>query len=685
MKQFILLLFLQLTLGIYAKDIDLKTNITDVTVFQSGAQVKRQGQLKLPAGESLVKVSDATSLLKKESIQVKGEGNFTIIYVNYEVKLEDVDDEKASWKGLEEKQKVKMEELQALSVKIQILNAQENTILNLKNTSTQTKGGSVEQVVKAQETVKAKLYFIKSERLKLYQQVIEKFDDYKKLSQRLVALKSPKKNVKYEIVIKVSAKAETQATFFVNYVVPNAKWFPTYDLRVNSINQPLSIEYKANVSQESGEDWTNVNLKLSTGDPSQNMKKPVVDPWWLYLNSDYIIPFKQASFYKYTDARFYKVTGIVVDEESGDAVPWTSIMVSGSSVGTMADENGNFELVLPENAKQLNIYSIGYTSKAIIISEKNIAVKLKKEEKPLHETVKTDYDKQLMTVQSPLFEVPQLVVGGGLYDKIFGVDAPAGQYSQSDALGYSSSLNYNYNTAANVSISESRVEYSSKRSGKKTAMAPAYDVKANKTINIVNAEYAIEEKYTILSDPKNISVTIQRINTSATYQYYCAPRYDKDVFIIAKITDWDKYNLLEGQANVFLEGTFIGNTLFDTRFLVDTLEIALGRDKNISVERKKSKDYTKHQIAGNDNIVYKDWDITVKSIKQQPIDIIIEDQVPVTADSKIVITKEEISNASMDEKTGIVTWKFQVPSMETKKLKFKYKVKYPKGYFVGLD
>jgi uncharacterized protein (TIGR02231 family) len=226
-----------------------------------------------------------------------------------------------------------------------------------------------------------------------------------------------------------------------------------------------------------------------------------------------------------------------------------------------------------------------------------------------------------------------------------------------------------------------REEYQSIASNK----IDAKNVSATKTLNIVSTEFAIEERYSIPSDPKSMTVTIQSINTDAKYQYYCAPRLDKDVFITAQLVNWEQYNLLEGQANVFFEGTFIGNTFFDTRYAVDTLEISLGRDKGVKVERKKSKDYNKRQVVGNDNIAYRDWDIAVRNAKLQTIDIIIEDQFPVSSDSKIIVSQEEKSEGKVNETTGIVSWALKLEPSATKNLQLKYKVKYPKENYIGLD
>ncbi len=675
------LLFILIAFKISAKDVELKTSITEVTVFQSGAQVKRTGSVKIPAGESEIIIYDATSLLKKESIQVKGEGNFTILSVNHQAKLSDVDNEKTKWDALEAKQKSLMQQLEDLSVKIQVLNSQEAAIMNLKDISTTTKGVTVEQIAKAQELVRLKLTEIKIEKLKNSRLILDLFEEHKIVTQHLVALKTPKQTIQYEIVIKVSAKTAVNGDFVVSYIVPNAHWYPTYDLRVKNVSEPMTIEYKANVSQESGEDWNNIKLKLSTGDPSQSSQKPKIEAWWLYLNQNYVQPRQQDNFYRYTDARFTHANGIIINNYTGAAIPWCTVMVTGTNIGTTADADGNFSLLLPENAKQLTIYSIGYDAQSVNVSEKNLTVKMQKHEMAMNETVKTDYDKELLAVQSPMFNTD--------YDKdLVTLDVPVEpvyQYGMVSGEGNAENIMagaYNYSSADFKSGSTVTRETYSSMSTKNIA---ALQVVATKTLNIVSSEFSIEEKYSIPSDPKNITVSIQSITTDAKYQYYCAPRLDKDVFITAQLTNWEQYNLLEGQANVFFEGTFIGNTFFDTRYLVDTLEISLGRDKGIKVERKKSKDYNKRQIVGNDNIAYRDWDITVRNAKQQAIDIIIEDQFPVSADSKVVITQEEKSDGKLNEQTGIVSWPFKLEPSATKSLQLKYKVKYPKGNFVGLD
>lgn len=659
------LLLLLLAFNAHAKDLELKTKLTNVTVFQSGAQVTRVGSLSLPAGEHEVVIRDATSLLKKESIQVKGEGNFTILSVNHQVDLRDQDMDKLKANELEAKQKNLMRQMEDLSVKIEVLRNEESVINNMQQVTPRTEGITVEQVSKAQELVRVKLTSIKNDKLALSRQMEDLYDEHQKVMQQLTAIRTPKQNVSYEIVVKVLVKTETKGDFSLSYIVPNARWYPSYDLRVKSIDQPLVIDYKANVTQQTGEDWTDVKLKLSTGDPSESSQKPVVSTWLLYLNQHYVQPRQQNNFYRYTDAKFTKVNGTVMDRQTGEPLPFCPVMVYGTNIGATTDADGNFNLVLPENASTLNLRYLGYNEKNVAIKGSPMKIYLQPSNVTLNEvSVINDQEGSDADVQTG------------------GVPAQYGDLT---------------NGLVNISEDKKGLYFSNRRETSGTTgwdfnqdgitdKIEAGSVSVAPSMNIVSTEFVIDEKYTILSDPKNIIVSIQSIQANAGYQYYCAPRLEKDVFLTAQMTDWEQYNLLEGQANVFFEGTFIGSTVLDTRFLTDTLEISLGRDKSVKVERKKSKEYNKRQTLGSNNIAYRYWEIAVRNGKQQPVNIMIEDQFPLSADSKIEVKRESKGDGKLDDKTGIVTWTFdKLTSSETKNTELKYSVKYPKGTFIGLD
>jgi uncharacterized protein (TIGR02231 family) len=164
----------------------------------------------------------------------------------------------------------------------------------------------------------------------------------------------------------------------------------------------------------------------------------------------------------------------------------------------------------------------------------------------------------------------------------------------------------------------------------------------------------------------------------AFYQYYCVPKIDKDAFLIANIIDWEKYNLLEGEANVFFEDTYVGKTLMDVRYASDTLEISLGRDKNVSVDREKVKDFTDKQFIGSKKEETREWITTVKNNKNQAINMILLDQVPVSTIEEIEVNIQNVSGAKHDIETGEIKWEFELEPSNKKEFELKYSVKYPK-------
>ena len=192
-------------------------------------------------------------------------------------------------------------------------------------------------------------------------------------------------------------------------------------------------------------------------------------------------------------------------------------------------------------------------------------------------------------------------------------------------------------------------------------------------------DFEIEVPYTINSDNKSYSVDMSTYSLPATYQYFCVPKVNKDVFLIASISDWEKYNLLEGEANIFFEHTYIGKSLLDVRYAKDTLKISLGRDKSITVNREKIKDFTSKKFFGSKKEEFRNWNIIVKNNKNQKINMLLFDQVPVSTLEEIKIDITEKSGAKQNSLTGEIKWSFSIEPRDIKIFDLKYSIKYPKN------
>lgn len=196
--------------------------------------------------------------------------------------------------------------------------------------------------------------------------------------------------------------------------------------------------------------------------------------------------------------------------------------------------------------------------------------------------------------------------------------------------------------------------------------------------NQLNITFEIDIPYDILSNSKAHSVALKEIKLPATYKYYAVPRVEKEAFLLAEISDYSKYNLLTGEANIIFEGMYVGKTVINPNQTSDTLNLSMGRDKKISIKREKvaDKSGTKFLSAFKEQTFT--FDITIRNNKKEDVFLLLKDQYPLSTDKDIEIELLESDKAKINTETGILTWDLNLKPNETRKIRVSYKVKYPK-------
>lgn len=194
----------------------------------------------------------------------------------------------------------------------------------------------------------------------------------------------------------------------------------------------------------------------------------------------------------------------------------------------------------------------------------------------------------------------------------------------------------------------------------------------------LNTEFDISVPYTVSSASKPTVVDIMVQDLKSEYVYSVAPKLDIDAFLLAKVTGWEEYNLLPGETNIFFEGTFVGKSFIDPNNIKDTLSVSLGRDKRIVVKREKLKDLTSRNFIGSTKKESYAWEISLRNAKQEAVKIVVEDQIPVSQNTQIEVAVSDLGGAQYDKQTGKLTWALELKPSETRKLVYKFEVKYPK-------
>lgn len=204
---------------------------------------------------------------------------------------------------------------------------------------------------------------------------------------------------------------------------------------------------------------------------------------------------------------------------------------------------------------------------------------------------------------------------------------------------------------------------------------------ADKELNIV---FDIDLPYDVPTNGKAQTAILKEYEVPAFYKFYSAPKLDKDVFLLAEVPDWEKLNLLPGEANIIFEGTYIGKSFIDPSSTMDTLNLTMGRDKRVVVKKEKLVDYSSVKFLGSNKKQIFTYEITVKNNKKDSIDILTKDQYPVSQNKEVEVELLEYSGAANNEELGVLTWKLKLASGETKKLRVSYSVKYPKDKILNL-
>ncbi|MCB0467787.1 MAG: DUF4139 domain-containing protein, partial [Aequorivita sp.] len=190
--------------------------------------------------------------------------------------------------------------------------------------------------------------------------------------------------------------------------------------------------------------------------------------------------------------------------------------------------------------------------------------------------------------------------------------------------------------------------------------------------------FEIREKYTIKSNAEITVIAVDEFELPALFQHYAAPELNENVFLTATIKNWEKFDFLAGEANIYFEGNYAGKSFIDPQATADTLNLSLGMDPNIIVKREKLENFKSKSFLGGTRIVAKGYTIEVKNNKKTPITLVLEDRIPISENKEIKVEDVETGLSEYNDKTGIMRWKLQLPPNATDKKEFTYTVKYPK-------
>ncbi|WP_417609822.1 mucoidy inhibitor MuiA family protein [Owenweeksia hongkongensis] len=643
----------------------IKSKINEVTIFTIGAQVSRDIKMTLVKGENTLAFEGLSPGLDEKSIQFFAEGDISILSLNYEIRYDEgTQARKLEAQTLSAKLKSLQEDIRTQNDLLVISKREEEVLLS--NTDFDVwEGINTVELKQGLDLVRTRLTDIKQRQRKAKEQIDALNIERQKTLNRLSEMRIEDATPNGVLVVKVDAAAAVNSKGNISYVVADAGWEPYYDLRVEDISKPLKIEYKAKVYQKTGEDWDDVKITLSTGNPYESGRLPELDPWYLnFVNQGY---YQQQT--RPTTPQKGGVTGefngVVLDAKTAESIPFANVVLLDNNrrviSGATTDIDGKFKVSANSAVSLMEVSYVGYNKYTTGLNDRNRfqTIRLSESANQLEEVV--------ITYEAPLM------------DREYTSEET--MMERRDISMAPNSVNANGGT--NIRGARGEVHFIDGVKVRGSADIPS-TAKFQISQNPVNLKFDVKTPYDIPSDGEPYKVAITEYEKEADYLYKAVPKLNEHAFLTASITDWEELNLMNGSACIYFEGTYLGETALNPKEAGDTLSISLGKDENIIVLREAVVSKEGSRVWSNRKEEKFHYEIKVRNNKTASLNLEIMDQFPISGNDEITVERVESSEGVVEDKSGKIVWKFKLEPKEEKKLDLKYNVRYPKGRTVNI-
>lgn len=699
MKMLYLLLCL-FPLYIFGNDKPIPSKIKEVTVYLSGANVTRTAQCTLDQGVSSWTLTGLSTKIEESTIQISGLQAVSILSMSYDINFLPALSNKTVSRPLEERLDAIATETAELKHIISGLEEEEQVIYANRGISGRVNDLNLAQMKEISTYYRTRVTAIKNEIFRTNLKIKKRNEEVRTLQNQMAELNNVPEKEQGELKITFDAPVATTLDLVVSYQIQDAGWIPNYDIKSKDINAPLLLTYKAHVYQKTGNDWDNVRITLSTGNPTINVAKPSLGAKYLNFTNGYQPTNPRATQrHRYVfNPSVKQVTGTVVDQ-SGVPLPGANLVLKGTSKGTQTDFDGYFSLDV-QNGQELVVSYLGQLTQELPVYSSVMNIRMEEDRSALEEVVVTamgskrdrsslGYAVSSVSPEALTGKVSGLAIEGEPNVRIRGTSAIRANSTPLyvvDGVPVSDFEEGDLDMDAIQSVEVLKGSMATELYGARGAdgIIVITTKKSNTQDDVTNTKFIIKKPYSIASDGDITAIEINTFNLDAVYEYFAAPIVNENVFLTTIFKNWEQYNLMPGEASVYFKGTYAGKTTIDPYTTKKEMTVSLGIDQNITVTRKQNKDFKNKSFTGGTRILDRTYDIEVKNNKGAAIDLVLMDRIPVSQNSAIKVSDMETFDADYEDKKGLLTWKMHLEQKETAKKSFSFRIKYPKEKRISL-
>ncbi len=606
----------------------LQSKISSATVYNDRALVTRVASGSFDVGKYNLKLPGLPMSLNDQSVRIAGGGtaHAKILEVRVELALLDsVPD--ARVKELQNRMKAVQDEMRKLEDRGKTLTQQKEFLNRISIASSENISKDLRVQRPSVEDWQKVLAFLDASRSRFSAEQREldakKEDLEKKLSELQFELDNfgtPKQPREKQVFVQLDVQKEGRLDVEVSYLVQNASWEPLYDLRANTGEKKIELTYNAMVWQNTGEDWKDVTLTLSTAQPVIGGTQPALGTWFIDV-------------YGGTKGA---IQGFVRDIATGESLPGVNVIIEGRSQGASTNSDGFFVIQNVEpGAYSLKVSYVGYVSKSL--------------------------QTQVVPYQSTRVDV--------------GLDASNVALEGVTVTAERPRIEKSY--ANSVMAPQPGVFV---RGGRESEVAYTTDFESARVQSgATSTAFEIGAKASVPSNNTKRKVTITVASLDGTFTYSSVPKIQPRVYFKSNITNTTDFPLLSGSMSVFVDNSYVSNSHLSTVMPAEKFEAFLGVDDGIKIERKIVNKLTESSgfFSKTKRTTY-DVLIKVENLKKTSETVIVRDNIPISRNEQIKVELELPKQSDLQsDADGMLIWNLALKASEKKEVRLKFSVEYP--------
>lgn len=197
---------------------------------------------------------------------------------------------------------------------------------------------------------------------------------------------------------------------------------------------------------------------------------------------------------------------------------------------------------------------------------------------------------------------------------------------------------------------------------------------------VAAASYRPARPVAVPADGAAHRATVAVLDLTAALDYITAPVRSPDTHLRATVVNTSTHTLLPGRAAVFHGGDFVGTAALEIWAPGEEVELALGVDDRVRVERELVRRTATKVTLGSTRRREVEYRTKVSNHTPRPARVTVLDQLPVSRDDQITVRDVRVDPEPAERTDlGVVTWKLELAAGETREVHLGFRVELAKG------